>query len=111
MPTVKKDVSMQKRRHPPATTPEARENQLISLAVDLAEKQLSEGKVSSQVLSHFLKLGSTRERLEKERLEKENELLRAKAEAIKSGKNVEELYKNALNAMKAYSGHGGPIDD
>jgi hypothetical protein len=91
-------------RHPPATTPEARENQLIAAAVDLAEKQLREGTASSQVISHYLKLGSSREKLEQERLRRENELLEAKSEAIASAKRVEELYLNALNAMRSYSG-------
>ncbi|MBN2869256.1 MAG: hypothetical protein JXK08_11325 [Flavobacteriaceae bacterium] len=100
-----------KRRRPPATTPEARENQLISLAVDLAEQQLSEGTASSQVISHYLKLASSKERLEKERLTHEVELLKAKTEAIQSAKRVEELYKEALNAMKAYSGQGGSAHD
>lgn len=96
----------------PATTPEARENQLIALAVDLAERQLSEGTASSQVITHYLKLGTTKERLEKEKLEKENELLKAKTEAIQSAKRVEELYTNALNAMKSYSGQkSGDEDD
>lgn len=95
------------RRRPPATSVEARENQLISLAVDLAERQLSEGTASSQVITHYLKLGTTKERLEKEKLEKENELLKAKTEAIQSAKRVEELYKDALNAMRSYSGQGG----
>ena len=102
---------MGKLRRPPATTPEARENQLISLAVDLAEKQLSEGTASSQVITHYLKLGTTKERLEKEKLEKENELLKAKTEAIQSAKKVEELYQNALNAMRTYSGQGVDKDD
>lgn len=88
----------------PALTPEARENQMIALAVDLAEKQLIEGTASSQVITHFLKLASTRERLEKEKLEKENELLRAKTEAIESAKRVEELYSDALRAMRSYRG-------
>ena len=88
----------------PATTIEGRENQLISLAIDLAEKQLQEGTASSQVITHYLKLGSTKERLEKEKLEKENELLAAKTESIQSAKRVEELYQEALNAMKTYSG-------
>jgi hypothetical protein len=110
MPSLKKDGTQQKRR-PPATTPEARENQLIAMAVDLAEKQLLKGTASSQVITHYLKLGSTRERLEKERLEKENELLRAKTEAIQSAKRVEELYTNALNAMRNYSGQGGPDEN
>ena len=97
----------EKRTRPPALTPEGRENQLISLAIDLAEKQLSEGTASSQVITHYLKLGSTKERLEKEKLEKENELLKAKTESIQSAKRVEELYREALNAMKRYSGQSG----
>lgn len=93
-----------KRRRPPARTVEARENQLIQAAVDLAEKQLSEGTASAQVITHYLKLGTTRERLEKEKLINENELLRAKTEAIQSAKRIEDLYANALNAMRSYSG-------
>lgn len=88
----------------PALTPEAREGQLISLAVDLAEQQLIAGTASSQVITHYLKLGSTKERLEKEKLEKENELLRAKTEALQSAQRVDELYAKALAAMKSYSG-------
>jgi hypothetical protein len=88
----------------PATTPEGRENQLISLATDLAERQIREGSASSQVISHFLKLGSTREQLEQERLAHENELTRVKIEAIESQKRVEELYMQALNAMRSYAG-------
>lgn len=110
MPSTRKKEEP-KRRRPPATTPEARENQLIALAVDLAEQQLSEGTASSQVISHYLKLASSKERLEKERLTHEVELLKAKTEAIHSAKRVEELYKEALNAMKAYSGQGGSDDN
>ncbi len=88
----------------PALTPEARENQLISLAVDLAEKQLLEGTASSQVITHYLKLGSSREKLEKERLEEENNLLRAKVRAIDSADEIKELYKDAINAFRIYSG-------
>ncbi len=93
------------RKRRPALTPEARENQLISLAVDLAEKQLQEGTASSQVITHYLKLGSTKERIEKEILEKQKELITAKTEALQSAKRVEELYTNALNAMRRYSGN------
>ena len=93
---------------PPALTIEARENRCIALAVDLAEKQLREGTASSQVITHYLKLGTTRELLEKEKLEKENLLLRAKTEALQSQKKKEELYSEALNAMRIYS--GGRID-
>lgn len=92
-------------RRRPATTPEARENQLISMAVSLAEKQLSEGTASAQVITHYLKLGSSRERLEQERLTQENQLLEAKREALASAARVEELYKTALDAMRSYAGH------
>ena len=89
----------------PGLTPASRENQLISLAIDLAEKQLREGSASSQVISHFLKLGSTTNMLEKDILSKQVELITAKTDAIKSGKNVEELYTKALEAMRNYSGN------
>lgn len=88
----------------PATTPEGRENQLIAMAVDLAERQLADGTASAQVISHYLKLGSSREQLEQERLRQENELLAAKREAIASAARVEELYKTALDAMRTYAG-------
>lgn len=91
----------------PALTPESRENQLIALSVDLAEKQLREGTASSQVITHFLKLGSTKNQLELEKIRHENALLEAKTQSLQSAKRVEELYENALNAMKDYSGHGG----
>lgn len=97
------------RRGRPASTPEGRERQLINLAVDLAEQQLREGSASAQVISHYLKLGSTRERLEQERLQRENELLVAKVEALASAERTEELYREALNAMRSYSGQP-PID-
>lgn len=103
MPKNDKKVT-RKRRQPPATSPEARENQLIALAVDLAEKQLSEGTASAQVITHYLKLGTTKERLEKEKLEAETEMIKQKAEAMQSQKKTEELYAEALNAMRAYSG-------
>ena len=90
----------------PALTPEARENQLVSLAVDLAEKQLREGTASSQVITHYLKLGSTKERIEKEILEKQKELISAKTEALQSAKRIEELYDDAIKAMRNYGGHG-----
>ena len=90
----------------PGLTPESRENQIVSLAIDLAEKQIREGTASSQVITHFLKLGSTTNMLEKETLKKNLELITAKTESIKSGKVVEELYKSALEAMRRYSGNG-----
>ena len=104
MAKVKKSEPTKKLR--PRLTPESRENQMIALAVDLAEKQLLEGTASSQVITHFLKLGSTKERLEKEKLEEENKLLRARTEALQSAKRVEELYSDAIAAMRKYSGNG-----
>lgn len=90
----------------PAFTPEARENQMIALAVDLAEKQLREGTASSQVITHYLKLGSTKERIEKEILEKQKELITAKTENLQSAKRIEELYTEAIGAMRRYQGEG-----
>lgn len=94
----------------PALTPEARENQLVSLAVDLAEKQLREGTASSQVITHYLKLGSTKERIEK-RFGKQKELIEAKTQNLKSIENSEKLYADALKAFRGYSGHGDEVDD
>jgi hypothetical protein len=99
---------------PPATTPEARENQLISAAIDLAERQIAEGKASSQVITHFLKLGTTREKLEQERIKAENALLDAKVESLASQAKIEDLYSKALVAMKHYQGEPPPeeiLDD
>lgn len=94
------------RKMPPALNPEARERQLIALAVDRAEQQLRDGTASSQVITHFLKLGTEKERLEREKLEEENKLLRAKTESLQSQKNVEELYAEAIKAFRDYSGKG-----
>ena len=90
----------------PALTPEARENQLISLAVDLAEKQLQEGTASSQVITHFLKLGSTRAELEKEKLKQENRLMEARTKALADSEEMKVMYEKALRAMREYSGQG-----
>lgn len=107
----KEKKSKCERKIRPALTPEARENQMIALAVDLAEKQLLEGTASSQVITHYLKLGSTKEKIEKEILEKQKELITAKTESLQSAKKIEELYANAITAMRNYSGHGGADDD
>lgn len=98
-------------RRAPATSPEARENQLIAAAVDLAEKQILEGTASSQVLTHYLKLATTREQLEKEKIRNENELLKAKVDSIKSAERMEQLYENAIEAMRGYSVEGPTADD
>ena len=87
-----------------ATTIEGRESQLVSLAMDLAEKQLIEGTAKSQVITHFIKLGTIRSQIELEKLRRENELLEAKTENLKSAKRTEELYAEAMEAMKMYQG-------
>ena len=90
----------------PALTPEVRENQLISMAMDCAEEQLRNGTASSQVITHFLKLGTTKAEYELEKLKRENELLTAKTESLQSSKRMEELYAEAIKAMATYSGRG-----
>ena len=90
----------------PALSPEARENQMISLAVVLAEQQLRDGTASSQVITHFLKLGTSRAELEKEKLKQETEVLKAKAKSIESAEEVKLLYDNAIKAMRNYAGFG-----
>lgn len=101
--------STKKRR--PALSPEARENQLIALAVDLVEKRLIEGTASSQETTHFLKLASSKARIEKEILEKQKDLITAKTEVLQSQKRVEELYSEAIRAMRKYSGQNEDNDD
>ena len=95
----------------PALTPEARENQLIYLATNLAEQQLRDGTASSQVITHYLKLGSSKEKLEQEILKENKKLLTAKTEALQSAKRVEELYAEAITAMRKYSGTGVDEDE
>lgn len=94
----------------PALSPEARENQLISLAVDLAEKQLRDGTASSQVITHFLKLGTTKAELEKEKLKNENILIEAKTKAIESDEKTKVDYEKVIKAMQKYSGGGNSND-
>ena len=95
----------------PFLTPEGQENHLISLANSLAERRLLDGTATSQEVCHFLKLGSSKERLEREKLEEENKLLKAKTEALKSQKRVEEMYDDAIKAMRRYSGQDVADDD
>ena len=102
--TTKSSDSPRRRR--PALTPEVREGQLISAAMDLAEKQILEGTASSQVITHFLKLGCMREQLERERLEEENKLLRAKTKAIEEEAEHRVSYEKVIKAMQKYSGAG-----
>ena len=100
------DGSKPVRKMRPALTPEAREKQLISLAYDLVEERVRNGTATSQETTHFLKMGSSKERVEKEILEMQKELISAKTEALQSAKRVEELYADAIKAMRKYSGHG-----
>ena len=102
--TKDEPVANSQRRRRRATTPEARENQLIALAYDLAEQRLRRGTASSQEVTLFLKMGSSRERLEQERLENENQLTQAKIEMLASQHRIEELYGEALRAMSSYRG-------
>lgn len=94
----------------PALTPEARENQLISLAYDLVEERLRNGTATSQETTHFLKLGSAKERIEREILEKQKELISAKTEAIQSAKRIEELYAEAVRVLGTYQGREEEVD-
>lgn len=84
---------------------------MVSLAVDLAEKQMRQGTASAQVITHFLRLGSEREKLERAKLEHENKLLEAKREALESTKRIEVLYEEAMSAFKTYRGDESVIED
>ena len=98
-------------RRPPATTLDGRENQMVGLAVDLAEKQIREGTASAAVITHYLKLGTSREKLERDKLKAENELLKARVEALASQSRVEELYAKAIHAMANYAGGNAVFPD
>ena len=95
----------------PALTPEAEETQLVALAYARAKEQLIDGTASSQVITHFLKMGSEKERLERERLEEENKLLRAKTEQLQAQKDSSEVYQEVLAALRSYNGYGDDTDE
>jgi hypothetical protein len=101
----------QERHSPPATTVEGRENQMISLAIDLAEKRMRAGTASAQEVCHFLKAGSINAKIERDILEKQKELITAKTESLRASKRVDELYADAISAMRAYSGNPDRNDD
>lgn len=90
---------------PPARSAIEQENRCISLAMDLAERKLRDGTASSQLISQFVKYGSSHERLERENQELNNQLLVAKTDAIKSAERMEEVYAEAINAMRSYGGY------
>ena len=98
------------RKRKPALTPEARENQMIALAIDRAEEQLRDGTASSQIIVHYLRLASTKERLEKEIMERQKVLIEAKTQAYESVQETKELYSKALEAFRKYSGQGEDDD-
>lgn len=108
MPKTKNSGSTRKLR--PALSPEAQESRMISLAMDLAEQQLLDGTASSQVITHFLRIGSLEYERKIEKLEKENELLRAKADAIDDMRKQDENYQRVIDAMREYSGNGEEYD-
>lgn len=94
----------------PALTPEAEEVQMTALAMKLARQQLLDGTASSQVITHFLKLGTERARLEKEKIIRENKLLDVKASAIENTQRTDELFEKAIEAMKRYNGQSDDYD-
>ena len=106
--TISSSVSKHKSR--PALSPEARELQLINKAYAAAERQLDEGTASSQVITHFLKLGTARAELEKEKIRAEIEEKKAKVKAIENGEEMKALYENAIRAMRDYGGYGSGND-
>lgn len=89
----------------PALTPAAREEQMIAMAYDTAERQLREGTASSQVITHFLKLASSRERIEKEILEKQKDLIEAKTKAYQANELAEKRFEEAMRAFSRYQGN------
>lgn len=95
----------------PALTPEAREQQLANLAMNVAEQQLLDGTASSQVITHFLRIASTEQQRKMEKLEEENKLLRAKTESLQAAQRTEELFSEAIAAMKLYSGEKTDEED
>lgn len=100
--TISDDNAM--KRTMPALSEEAQEKRMIAAATNLAYEQIMNGTASSQVITHYLKLGTEKNRLEMEKLKAENEMLKAKTDAIQSVQRIEELYKEATIAMKKYAG-------
>lgn len=95
----------------PASTPQGLENQIVSKAIRLAERQIEEGTASAQVISHYLKLGSETERLQREKLAAENELLKARVDQLASGSRIEDLYRDAIEVFRGYRGDDGEGED
>lgn len=108
---AKKKEAKVSRKQPPASTPEGREKQMIALAVDLAEKQLRDGTASPSVITHYLKLGSIREQLERDMLKQKTSLVSAQINSLESAQHIEELYSQAIQAMREYSGQVGDNEE
>ena len=106
MKTKQKVVEGSMKRQTPAITPEGREDQMIAYAINLAEEQLRNGTASSQVITHYLKLGSMKEKYEMQRLKEEIKLLTAKTEAIKADRERNDLYTQVIEAIRTYTPHG-----
>jgi len=102
--SVEETTPKKKRPKAPAKTQDANEKQLVHLATKLAEKKMRDGTATSQMIIHYLKMGSVSEELAREKVRNENKLLKAKADALASQKRIEELYSEALSAMREYSG-------
>ena len=94
----------------PATTPEEQENRMISLAVELAEKQLRDGTAATPLINHYLRLATVKERKEVEKLALETELLKARTDQIGSAARSDQMYEKAINAFREYSGSTEVID-
>lgn len=111
MARIKNDKSVAARGDPPALTPEDREDQLISLAVDLAEQRLRDGTASNQLIAEIMKLGTTKERLQKEKLQRENEMLRAKTKVLQAQEQSNQMYAQVLDAIRSYGGFNRSDND
>ena len=110
MPRARRDETSTRTRRAPAKSPEERERQLVSLAMDVAEERLRNGKATSQEITHFLKLGTVNAELERAKLDADVRLSIAKVESMESAKRMESVYEKALEAMKAYTGNADPED-
>lgn len=111
MAKVKTSSTSSQKKMRPALSPEARENQLISLAIDLVEQRLLDGTASSQETTHFLKLATSKAKLENKLLEAQTEMAIAKKEALRSQKRSEELFSEAIKAFRSYSGQDEPYEE
>lgn len=101
---AKRGTTVSERKFRPALNPDSRENQMISLAMDVAEQQMRDGTASPQTINHFLKLGSSENRIKMRKLQREIEFLEAKKESLESTQRIEEMYADAMKAMKSYQG-------